>query len=67
MHSPYAPTQIVNQERRSGRVFSYQDLKWSGDVLRLGRLKLAEIRPDAVWPDMWRVVVPFQTRSLLSR
>jgi hypothetical protein len=39
-------------------VFGREDLIWSGNVLRAGRVKLVKIRPDDLWPGMWRVTTP---------
>jgi hypothetical protein len=41
-----------------GRVFNTGDLIWRGETLCIGGRKLAEIKPDAEWPGMWRIIVP---------
>ena len=41
-----------------GHIFGRDELDWHGNVLQLGRRKLAQIEPDAVWPSMWRVRTP---------
>jgi hypothetical protein len=55
-------TQFARTEQhsavRTGHVFGRHDLIWRGNVLRAGGVTLAEIKPDPVWPGMWRVVLP---------
>jgi hypothetical protein len=46
----------VHSEAR--RIFARHELSWHGNVLQLGRRKLAQIEPDLVWPGMWRVRKP---------
>ena len=59
MRNPYAPTRPEDQPcYRTGHVFSGQDLIWRGNVLRAGRVKLAEIKPDDLWSGMWPVITP---------
>ena len=47
-------------------LFGGQELTWRGNVLRVGRVKLAEIKPDDLWPGMWRVVSPFGVSDLTN-
>lgn len=52
-------TSTQQQSRRStGHVFGRDDLTWRGNVLRSGSVTLAEIKPDDLWPRMWRVATP---------
>jgi hypothetical protein len=41
--------------RAVGHIFGRDELAWRGAELQLGRRKLAQIEPDAAWPNMWRV------------
>jgi len=67
MRNPYAPTRPEYQRpRRAGHVFGREDLIWRGNVLRAGRVKLAEIRPDDLWSGMWRVTTPSGVSDLTN-
>ena len=67
MRSPYETKPPKDQPRhRTGHVFGHDDLTWRGHVLRAGRVKLAEIKPDPVWPGMWRVVTPSGVSDLAN-
>ena len=48
----------ARNRRVTGHIFGRDELNWHGNVLQLGRRKLAQIEPDAVWPSMWRVRTP---------
>jgi hypothetical protein len=48
----------ARNRRVTGHIFGRDELDWHGNVLQLGRGKLAQIEPDAVWPSMWRVRTP---------
>ena len=52
--------------RRPGRVWSRKDLNWQGNVLRAGRVELAEIEPDDLWPGLWRVITPSGVSDLVN-
>ena len=42
----------------SRRDFRSRELHWRGNALHLGGRRLAQIEPDAKWPEMWRVRLP---------